>query len=117
MHNEAIFYKDESIQRESDLVVSVTRFTHQKRVDYLVKAFATLVKKRPQAKLEIYGYGPLQADIERLIKDLDLLRQVTLFPPVRQEELLKVYNRAAIVVLNSFEEGLLTSNETGAAAS
>ena len=111
-HNEAIFYKDGSVRRESDLVVSVTRFTGQKRVDYLVKAFATVVEKRPQARLEIYGSGPLQADIERLIKDLDLQRQVTLFPPVRQEELRKVYNRAAIVVLNSFEEGFgLTLSE------
>jgi glycosyltransferase involved in cell wall biosynthesis len=90
----------------------VTRFTHQKRVDYLIKAFATVVKKRPQAKLEIYGYGPLQADIERLIKDLDLQRQVTLFPPVSQEELRKVYSSAAIMVLNSFEEGFgLTLSE------
>jgi|GEM_PF-548967 len=111
-HNEAIFYKDGSVQRESDLVVSVTRFTDQKRVNYLVKAFATVVEKRPQAKLEIYGSGPLQTDIERLIKDLDLQRQVTLIPPVRQEELREVYNRAAIVVLNSFEEGFgLTLSE------
>ena len=111
-HNEAIFYKDESMQRESDLVVSVTRFTDQKRVDYFIKAFATVFEKRPQTKLEIYGSGPLQTDIERLIKDLNLQAQVTLFPPVRQEELREVYNRATIVVLNSFEEGFgLTLSE------
>jgi glycosyltransferase involved in cell wall biosynthesis len=111
-HNEAIFYKDESIQRESDLVVSVTRFTSQKRVNYLIKAFATVVEKHPHAILEIYGSGPMQTDIERLIKDLDLQQQVRLFPPVRQKELREVYNRAAIVVLNSFEEGFgLTLSE------
>ncbi len=104
-HNEAVFYKDGSVPRESDLVVSVTRFTNQKRVPYLVKAFASVVEKHPQARLEIYGSGPLQADIERLIEGLSLQQQVILFPPVRQEKLREVYNRAAIVVLNSFEEG------------
>lgn len=119
-HDETVFYRDDQIRREDNLVVSVTRFTRQKRVGNLIKAFASVTKKRPQTRLEIYGAGPLQSDIEGLIKELNLQRQVTLFPPVQQEELREVYNRAAIVVLNSFEEGFgLTLSEAmlcGAAA-
>jgi len=104
-HDETIFHRDESIQRDSDLIVSVTRFTEQKRVDYLIKAFATVVAKRSQTRLEIYGSGPLQAGIEQLIRDLGLQQQVRLLAPVPQEKLRAVYNRAAVVVLNSYQEG------------
>jgi len=104
-HNEAIFHRDEHISRESNLVVAVTRFTWQKRVDYLIKAFAAVVEESPQSRLEIYGAGPSQSRIEQLIENLGLQRQVRIVPPVPQEKLREVYNRAAIVVLNSYQEG------------
>jgi len=104
-HNEAIFHRDEHISRESNLVVAVTRFTWQKRVDYLIKAFAAVIKENPQARLEICGGGPLQSRIKQLIENLGLQQQVRIVPPVSQEKLREVYNRAAIVVLNSYQEG------------
>lgn len=104
-HDETLFFEDESISCDSDLVVSVTRFTEQKRVNYLIRAFASVVEIRPQSKLEIYGSGPLQSGLERLIDSLGLHGRVTIFPPVSQAKLREVYNRAAIVVLNSYQEG------------
>ncbi|MFH1372450.1 MAG: glycosyltransferase family 4 protein [bacterium] len=104
-HDEDIFYRDENIPREHDLIVSVTRFTSQKRVEYLIKALAAVAKKRPEVKLEIYGSGPRQPEIERLIERLNLSGRVKLSPPVTQPQLRTVYNRAAVVVLNSYQEG------------
>ncbi|HWR82297.1 MAG TPA: glycosyltransferase, partial [Candidatus Deferrimicrobium sp.] len=104
-HDESTFYKDDSIPRDSDLVVAVTRFTKQKRVDHLIRAFAKVVERRPQARLEIYGSGPLQAEIERLVDSLSLRSRVTIIPPVAQQMLRAAYNRAAVVVLNSYQEG------------
>ena len=54
---------------------------------------------------EVYGAGPLQHRIEGLVDDLGLRRCVTISPPVSQTELRRVYNRAGIVVLNSYQEG------------
>lgn len=104
-HNEEIFYRDNIVRREDNLVVAVTRFTEQKRVDQLVRAFNWVLKTERSARLEIYGSGPLEATIRDLVSELGLDRQVILHAPVSQSQLREVYNRAAIVVLNSVEEG------------
>ena len=104
-HDESVFYKDPTIKKENDLIVAVTRFTNQKRVDYLIKAMALVIEKKPNAKLEIYGTGPLQAEIENLISKFGLENNVTINQPVPQERLREIYNRASVVVLNSFQEG------------
>ncbi len=104
-HDETTFYRDETIAKDEHLVVSVTRFTEQKRVDFLIRAFALLSEKQPRARLEIYGSGPLQNMIAQLIERFGLSDRVSINAPVSQDELRKVYNRAAVVVLNSYQEG------------
>ncbi len=104
-HDETIFYQDPTIQRNENLIVAVTRFTDQKRVDFLIKAFALVTEKHPSARLELYGGGPLQSQIEALIAQFGLKSSVTINPPIPQKELRNVYNRAAISVLNSYREG------------
>ncbi len=84
-HDESIFYSDADVVKEAALVVAVTRFTEQKRVDVLIEAFALVVKEFPEARLEIYGEGPLQPDIERLIESRGLsldVRSVSGTPPL-----------------------------------
>ncbi|MEA3297475.1 MAG: glycosyltransferase family 4 protein, partial [candidate division Zixibacteria bacterium] len=111
-HDETIFYKDKKIEREEALVVSITRFTKQKRVRYLIEAFSRVVQERPSARLHIYGSGPLRSEIERLITAHGLTRHVQLIAPVSQEKLREIYNRASLVVLNSWREGFgLTLSE------
>ena len=104
-HDETLFYQDENTKREDNLIVAVTRFTVQKRVDYLIRAFAEVKAKRPEARLEIYGSSPGQNEIENLIEGLGLKQHVTIFSPIPQEKLRQVYDRAAVVVLNSYQEG------------
>lgn len=104
-HNEEVFYRDDSISREPNTIVSVTRFTPQKRVDYLIKAFALVTETRPEARLELYGTGPLESEIRTLIDRFGVGERVTITPPIPQDRLRTVYNRAGMVVLNSFQEG------------
>jgi len=169
-HDESLFYRDSGTAQEANLVVAVTRFTEQKRVNYLIEAFALVVKEIPEARVEIYGEGPRQGEIERLVASrglsLDvrtvsgapplavgssnepetqgkprgtpdsadgrppghpdsvggspaslpqaditsgrrgrLSATVTIHPPVPQEKLREVYNRATVVMLNSYREG------------
>ncbi|MEW6050777.1 MAG: glycosyltransferase family 4 protein [Candidatus Zixiibacteriota bacterium] len=104
-HDETLFYRDENIAREPNLVVAVTRFAEQKRVGHLIRAFALVTEQQPKARLELYASGPMQAEIEALIAKLGLKETVTIFAPIPQEQLRTVYNRAGMVVLNSFQEG------------
>lgn len=103
--DETIFYPDETVKRDANLVVAVTRFTEQKRVDRLLKAFALVVASFPEARLEIYGQGPLKSEMDKLIAALGIQHCVKINEPIRQEALRTVYNRAAMVVLNSVQEG------------
>jgi len=104
-HDESLFFDDDSVMTEPNLIVSVTRFTDQKRVDRLIKAFATVCKTNNDAILEIYGAGDLRPEIEKLIEQFGLGDRISIHAPVSQKDLRRVYNRAAIVVLNSFQEG------------
>ncbi|HVP06581.1 MAG TPA: glycosyltransferase family 4 protein [Candidatus Acidoferrum sp.] len=104
-HDESIFYPDSSIKRDPKLIVAVTRFTEQKRVDFLIRALALVADKQPQSRLDIYGSGPLQPQIESLIAKFGLQERVRIMRPVPQSELRVVYNSAGMVVLNSFHEG------------
>jgi len=103
--DETVFYPDESVALDSNLVVAVTRFTAQKRVDYLLKAFALVAERHPGARLEVYGGGPRKNDMTTLIDRLGIKSNVKIFEPVPQASLRTVYNRAAMVVLNSVQEG------------
>ena len=93
------------VTREDNLVVAVTRYTEQKRVDLLIRAFDWVVREEKSARLELYGAGPLEENVRAVIEELGLERQIVMHPPVSQNDLRKVYNRAATVVLNSYQEG------------
>ena len=111
-HDESIFYQDETVVRDDSLIVSVTRFTEQKRVLKLVQAFALLTGKNDKARLEIYGAGPLQEAVQEEIRKFGLEKRISIKKPVAQADLRTIYNRASMVVLNSFEEGFgLTLSE------
>ncbi len=104
-HDESVFYYDNSIKKDDNLITAVTRFREQKRVDILIKAFALVTEKNENAKLHIYGEGDLQTELEQLIDKFGLQSKITIFAPVPQEQLRAVYNQAAVVVLNSYQEG------------
>ena len=104
-HDETLFDREPSVEKDPNLVVSVTRYTPQKRVDLLVKAFSKVRLALPDARLEVYGEGDLKPEIEALIKQLGLDECVSLCDPVPQTKLRETYNHASVVVLNSHREG------------
>ena len=53
-------------------VVSVGRLADQKRIDWLVKAWALVAKKCPQARLWIIGDGPEEVKLKHLANELKL---------------------------------------------
>jgi GalNAc-alpha-(1->4)-GalNAc-alpha-(1->3)-diNAcBac-PP-undecaprenol alpha-1,4-N-acetyl-D-galactosaminyltransferase len=59
----------ETSRRKDDRhrLITLTRLSSEKRIDLLVRAFATIAAKFPEWDLEIYGDGPLHAELSRLI--------------------------------------------------
>ena len=57
-------------------IISVGRFTEQKNTKMLIEAFGLLIDKIPDAKLKLYGDGPLKESLESLVKDKNLENNV-----------------------------------------
>lgn len=66
-------------------------------VDVVVRAFAEVQKKYPNAKLDLAGGGPLEAEIRALVRDLRLTG-VTFLGVVAHEKIADCYDAADIFI-------------------
>jgi glycosyltransferase involved in cell wall biosynthesis len=84
-------------------IAGVGRLTGQKGFDLLIRAFATVVRERPDWELRIYGDGSQRPELERLIAELGLNGSVRLMGATSEigEEL----SRASVFALSSRFEG------------
>lgn len=90
------------VEREPFTCVYVGRFVKLKNVDHAIRAFKRVVKKVPQAKLEIWGHGPEEKDYQKLIRNLELEQHVKVCGIT--QDAIGVFSRAAFSVLPSSEE-------------
>ena len=57
---------------EAELLLYVGRLVEEKNLDFLLRAFARIVARRPQARLLLVGKGPHERNLRRLTEKLDL---------------------------------------------
>ena len=89
--------------RETPVILSVGRLTHEKDHFTLIKAFARLAAGR-SCRLIILGEGGLRKELEGLVADLKLTDRVSL--PGWVENPFAYMSRASLFVLSSIYEGL-----------
>jgi glycosyltransferase involved in cell wall biosynthesis len=70
--------RQEPVVKDTSLVVMVAQLIERKRVDHAIRAFPRVLASCPDARLEIYGEGPLHAELQTLVETLDLEASVTL---------------------------------------
>ena len=87
------------------LIVAVGRLVPVKRFDLLIQAFARIRDQHAEARLVIVGDGYERAELEALIRTLDLKEAVTLAGRVSDDELLGLYRQAWAVASASSREG------------
>lgn len=58
--------------RKQDQVVFVGRLIPSKRIDLLIRAFAKVLQRAPQAMLVIVGDGPARSDLVRLVSEIGI---------------------------------------------
>lgn len=54
--------------RSRDVAIMACRLVEQKRVDLAIEIWAEVVRRRPSARLDIYGHGPLRDRLAELIR-------------------------------------------------
>jgi glycosyltransferase involved in cell wall biosynthesis len=81
------------------LILSVGRFCEKKGFEYLIQACHRLKQESRRFVCRIVGFGPLQAQLEALITELDLQNCVFLVGKMTQDRLIQEYRRADVFVL------------------
>ena len=93
----------EPVEKDPSLVLLVSQLIERKRIDHAIRAFALVLESVPEARLEIYGQGPLQAKLQALIDELGVGGSVTLMG--YSLTVGEAQARAACVLLTSTFEG------------
>lgn len=83
--------------------VMIARYTKAKRIDEAIHAFKHVVAEIPNAQLDIYGNGPLKNDLQDMINQLNLNKNVHL--KGYTDNVHEKYKNAACSILTSEREG------------
>lgn len=86
---------------QEKIVLYAGRLIEVKGVEYLVRAFPSVLEKQSSTKLLIVGSGPSRADLVSLSERLRLQEKVIFQDAVSQEELVRYYSMADVFVLPS----------------
>jgi glycosyltransferase involved in cell wall biosynthesis len=89
------------IPDDAPLFLYVARFQDFKKHDLLINAFERVADAVPDARLVLAGSGPLQTEVEKLIKARNLGGRVTVLGEVKFDDLPDVYAAANIKVISS----------------
>jgi len=87
-------------------VVSTSRLTDRKGINYLIDAMAIIVKKYPQVRLKIIGDGNARIKFERQSEELGIKDKVKFLGLFSHDEMPVFYNGMRIFVLPSLNEGM-----------
>lgn len=87
-------HRELGLQKDAALFIYVGRLAREKSIDFLLQAFAVVVRERPEARFAIVGGGPEQATLEKLTAQLGLQKSV-IFLGYRPRAALKNYLAAA----------------------
>jgi len=90
--------------QENPVMIAAGRLVPQKGFDFLIPAFAELVREHPRWRLRIFGTGPRQAQLTARIEELGMGEHISLMG--RTERLDEELAAASVYVLSSRFEGL-----------
>ncbi|MBS1888311.1 MAG: glycosyltransferase family 4 protein [Actinobacteria bacterium] len=99
-------------------IASVGRLERYKGHQRVIKAFPTVLERRPEARLQIVGVGPYEGELRRLVERLGLGDRVELtsVPADRPEEMAALLRRVSVfALLSEFETHPIAAVEAAAA--
>jgi colanic acid/amylovoran biosynthesis glycosyltransferase len=99
--NPSILKSSKTIVKQANTVTFVGRLTPKKDPVGLIRAFAQVVSKIPQAQLTLIGDGELRPDCENIIRELSLGPNVALLGWKSHDEVLDIVRKSTVFVMNS----------------
>lgn len=98
--------EEEHIFDIENTIVTAGRMQFQKAQWHLIRAFSEVVKKKPEAKLVIFGEGELKNELLKLVRDYEIESSVLFYG--FSKELDKYVAKSCCFVLPSMYEGMPT---------
>jgi glycosyltransferase involved in cell wall biosynthesis len=92
------FVPDDSVARSTHEILFVGRLVEKKGVHHLIEAMPRILAGHPQAHLTVAGFGPEESALRMHAQRLGLDNKVTFIGAVPQEDLPRLYRRAAVFV-------------------
>jgi poly(glycerol-phosphate) alpha-glucosyltransferase len=96
-------YKTEFDKRDTLKAVVVARLDSIKQIDLTIEIFAPVARELPKAKLEIYGHGPEEEYLKKVIARLGM--EDNIFLMGYTDEPLAAFNSASLSISTSKAEG------------
>lgn len=91
-----LFKFDGSTERDP-VVLGIGRLVEKKGFEYLIRAFAEVARKVPEARCDIIGAGVLEDELRHLIEDLGLAHRIRMLGPQPQDEVRRRMRRASAI--------------------
>jgi len=103
------FY-DENIKKENNItgkfLLYVGRLSSEKWVNFLLSAMPEVIKKHPDIKLILIGSWPLEDQLKKQAKDLNIEKNLIWKWRINHDELAPYFATADIFILPSLKEGM-----------
>ncbi|MDD4381953.1 MAG: glycosyltransferase family 4 protein [Candidatus Dojkabacteria bacterium] len=98
-----------AIKDKGFIVVSTSRLTSRKGLDYLLKAFAKFEKGKKDVELRFYGDGEEKENLIELAKKLKIENSTEFFGDKNRKDLAVLVPKCHVFVLSSKNEGMSNS--------
>lgn len=92
------------VRREPHTLVSLGRLAPQKQLDHLLRAFAVVLERVPDARLDVYGHGPSEDALVDFAQELGIADHVRFLG--RTDRPLEAFSSGRAAVMTSLHEGL-----------
>ncbi len=99
------FPKTAQPENDVPVLLSVARYTKQKRLGDIMSAAAKLKAEGIPFKIIMVGEGPLEAELKKAVADGGLDDQIEFMSLVAQQRLGELYRQSDAVILSSEDEG------------
>jgi glycosyltransferase involved in cell wall biosynthesis len=106
--DQSIFLPDPAQQRKkpsTPLLVTLSRLRAWKGIHYVIWAMKNIVKRIPEANLQIIGTGPYEQSLKALTQELELENHVQFLGRLSDEEKLERLKNAHVLAKTSGREG------------
>lgn len=94
------------VNKIDNRVICVARLSWEKGLDYLVKAWPKVLTQVPEAKLVLAGEGDKRQEIEKLIRNLEIIDSVELLGNLPHRQVLQEIKKSEVFICPSLAEGL-----------